>query len=439
MFKQFRSNYGADVEDHSKVIIMDENLTDQHNLSELENTTMDAMMRDWTNLPRELLSLVLSHLFLYDIKRFRNVYKTWQSVPSQQVVPSLIHCPIAESHWLDCNLGVFNPKEEDSSWTVLDGPKKPRGCDSVYESYLMECDGKLLSVFVGNKGRGVSVYTLDESEMAWQRVTDLGSKMLFVSHSTSFSSTKVVEGMENKIYFPRFCGKDGIFYCLATNRHDIVCTVHLRLVQPDEPDKYCILRVRRATIDTPFLIVLKTWTSPLEHSVIIHVCVRLEFPEVSATRLTSGSLDSTVLCLLEEPAGSPLVKRVYEDSNKGAGDDYLITSGNWEFAPDEDLHLYLLPGSIFIKGNALPQPPKNFRQSFVPNKDLKKLLDLPVQRRKAPLFLNFIPTYKSALPNVPKRKKKKSSPPPSATTLPAASTSRTDQGSTSDPADQPSS
>ncbi|CAL5440390.1 unnamed protein product [Camellia sinensis] len=118
----------------------------------------------------------------------------------------------------DCNLRVFNPKEEDSSWTVLDGPKKPHGCDSVYESYLMECDGKLLSVFVGNRGREVSVYTLDESEMAWQRVTDLGSKMLFVSHTTSFSSTKVVEGMENKIHFPRFCGKDGVFYCLATNR-----------------------------------------------------------------------------------------------------------------------------------------------------------------------------------------------------------------------------
>ncbi|KAF5945233.1 hypothetical protein HYC85_015461, partial [Camellia sinensis] len=39
---------------------------------------------------------------------------------------------------------------------------------------------------------------------------------------------------------------------------------------------------RGATVDTPFLTVLKTWTSPFEHSVIIHDCVRLEFPEVSA-------------------------------------------------------------------------------------------------------------------------------------------------------------
>ena len=27
-------------------------------------------------------------------------------------------------------------------------------------------------------------------------------------------------------------------------RHDIVCTVHLRLVQQDEPDRFCILRVK---------------------------------------------------------------------------------------------------------------------------------------------------------------------------------------------------
>ena len=55
---------------------------------------------------------------------------------------------------------------------------------------------------------------------------------------------------------------------------------------------------RGATVDTPFLTILKTWTSPLEHSVIIHICARLEFPEPSATRLASGSLDSTVLCLV---------------------------------------------------------------------------------------------------------------------------------------------
>ena len=42
---------------------------------------------------------------------------------------------------------------------------------------------------------------------------------------------------------------------------------------------------RGATVDTPFLTVIKTWRSPFEHPVIVLVCVHLEFPEVSATRL----------------------------------------------------------------------------------------------------------------------------------------------------------
>ena len=51
-------------------------------------------------------------------------------------------------------------------------------------------------------------------------------------------------------------------------------------------------------VDTPFSTGLKTWTSPLEHSVIIHVRARLEFPEFSATRLASGPPNLTALCLV---------------------------------------------------------------------------------------------------------------------------------------------
>ncbi|XP_028122670.1 D-aminoacyl-tRNA deacylase-like isoform X4 [Camellia sinensis] len=85
---------------------------------------------------------------------------------------------------------------------------------------------------------------------------------------------------------------------------------------------------------------------------------------------------------------------------------------------------------------AIPQPEKGFCKSFFPSKGLKKLLDLPVHKRRAPLVLNFILT-KSVLPNVPKRKKSHSSS--SATTPPTASSSRPDQESTSDPVEQPSS
>ena len=75
------------------------------------------------------------------------------------------------------------------------------------------------------------------------------------------------------------------------------------------------------------------------------------------------------------------------------------------------------------------QPHKNFRQSYCPGKGLKKLLDLPLQKRKAPLVLNFIPTYTSKLADVPRKRKKSASP----------STASTEQAaSTSEPADQPS-
>ena len=81
---------------------------------------------------------------------------------------------------------------------------------------------------------------------------------------------------------------------------------------------------RGATVDTPFLTVLKTWTSPFEHSVIIHVCVRLEFPEVPACapylriseldRLVSGFAPNTYVLpwegrigLVDQPHTPPAV------------------------------------------------------------------------------------------------------------------------------------
>ncbi|THG05097.1 hypothetical protein TEA_012903 [Camellia sinensis var. sinensis] len=119
------------------------------------------------------------------------------------------------------------------------------------------------------------------------------------------------------------------------------------------------------------------------------------------------------------------------NSNKGAGDDYVIASGNWEFGADEDAHLYPLPRSI-KEGKAT----KRLSPILRPQQRLKEAPRSSNPKRKAPLVLNFIPTYKSTLPDVPKRKKKSLSP-PTATTQ-TASSSRTDQESTSDPTNQPS-
>ena len=81
-----------------------------------------------------------------------------------------------------------------------------------------------------------------------------------------------------------------------------------------------------AIVDTPFLPVLKTWTSQIAHPVLIHVCVRLEFPEVSARApclkisehdcLVSGFTPNTCVlpwsgreCLMRHPHTPPAVAK----------------------------------------------------------------------------------------------------------------------------------
>ena len=112
---------------------------------------------------------------------------------------------------------------------------------------------------------------------------------------------------------------------------------------------------RGATVDTPFLTVLKTWTSPLEHSVIILVCVRLEFPEFSAARalpqdlrtrpFVFGFAPNTCLlpwkgreCLVRHPHTSPAVAR-------GHRPDFVII-GN----------VFLPVGSLLCQNDTFGQP-----------------------------------------------------------------------------------
>ena len=108
------------------------------------------------------------------------------------------------------------------------------------------------------------------------------------------------------------------------------------------------------SVDTPFLTVLKTWTSPFEHSVIIHVCVRLEFPEVSARaprlriseldRLVSGFAPNTCVlpwkgreCLVRHPHTPPAVARGHRLVFAAIGNVYcrpaLFVAGQHHLVP----------------------------------------------------------------------------------------------------------
>lgn len=121
------------------------------------------------------------------------------------------------------NLAILKLNDEEQegpfavTFNVLTKPKPP--CTGYIQNFLVECDGELLSVFVGPFGKWVRVFKLNESKMTWIRVESLGDYMLFLSSKSSFSAKAQTPGMENKIYFPRFCGQSIVFYSLETCKY----------------------------------------------------------------------------------------------------------------------------------------------------------------------------------------------------------------------------
>uniref|UniRef100_A0A7N2M8R2 F-box domain-containing protein n=1 Tax=Quercus lobata TaxID=97700 RepID=A0A7N2M8R2_QUELO len=121
------------------------------------------------------------------------------------------------------NLAILKLNNEEQEGTfavtfdVLTKPKPP--CTGYIQNFLVECDGELLSVFVGPVGKWVRVFKLNKSRMTWIRVESLGDYMLFLSSKSSFSAKAQTPGMENKIYFPRFCGQSIVFYSLETCKY----------------------------------------------------------------------------------------------------------------------------------------------------------------------------------------------------------------------------
>uniref|UniRef100_A0A2N9F8U2 KIB1-4 beta-propeller domain-containing protein n=1 Tax=Fagus sylvatica TaxID=28930 RepID=A0A2N9F8U2_FAGSY len=116
------------------------------------------------------------------------------------------------------NLGLLKLNdEEEYTWKVLTQPKPP--CLSGYhQNFLVECDGELLSVFVGCLGKWIQVFKLNESKMTWIGVESLGNYMLYLSCSSSLAVMAKNSGMENKIYFPIFCGESMVFFSLETKK-----------------------------------------------------------------------------------------------------------------------------------------------------------------------------------------------------------------------------
>ncbi|CAI0403872.1 unnamed protein product [Linum tenue] len=96
-----------------------------------------------------------------------------------------------------------------------------RSCTSVQRSYLLECNGKLLSVLMGHMGKVLEVYALDQEAITWKELDNLEDNMLFVSAASALSATnsgEKISGLGNKVFLDRFKDKDGVFYSLATRK-----------------------------------------------------------------------------------------------------------------------------------------------------------------------------------------------------------------------------
>ncbi|ONK65990.1 uncharacterized protein A4U43_C06F3050 [Asparagus officinalis] len=159
----------------------------------------------------------------------------WTSKFHESILPFLVGCsnPVFHGGVLyflgrEGNLGVFHPEEE--TWTVLDKPKplflRRRNMNQPHDCYLVESakNKELMSVFVFNEGKRVTVWRLDKSRMAWRNVQDLGDEMIFVDVKSSISVVSPSKGTANRIYLPRFSYDTtserggGVYYSLKTKK-----------------------------------------------------------------------------------------------------------------------------------------------------------------------------------------------------------------------------
>ncbi|KAF9666544.1 hypothetical protein SADUNF_Sadunf16G0240000 [Salix dunnii] len=129
--------------------------------------------RRWSDLPGDVVALIISRLCAPDCYRFVAVCKSWSSIPLPKIkkeFPTLVYLKSDEAptspdsivlaihvqpYWTGC-LAIFDPNidEEDEldMWVELDSPGNP--CTSpIMNCYMVDCNGELMSVFVGYMGQ----------------------------------------------------------------------------------------------------------------------------------------------------------------------------------------------------------------------------------------------------------------------------------------------
>ena len=115
------------------------------------------------------------------------------------------------------NVAVFDPNHIEDSWDFCWKPYSKVSHMSVVQSFIVESDGELLTVFLGNEGE-FWILKLNPVTWEWMEVKDLGNKVLYLSNGASWAEKTVFEGMGNRIYLPMLCDNSNtvVFYSLTT-------------------------------------------------------------------------------------------------------------------------------------------------------------------------------------------------------------------------------
>ncbi|GKB49986.1 PAZ domain-containing protein [Tanacetum coccineum] len=105
---------------------------------------------------------------------------------------------------------------QDYCWDRVLSKSENRGC----RSFLASCDQHILLVIVGEFGKSIDIFNLNDSE-EWDKLDSLGKHMIFISDTTCLCVEAKSPEMENKIYFPRLLHQESgkiVFYSLDTCR-----------------------------------------------------------------------------------------------------------------------------------------------------------------------------------------------------------------------------
>ncbi|KAH6759137.1 hypothetical protein C2S51_019372 [Perilla frutescens var. frutescens] len=109
-------------------------------------------------------------------------------------------------YFVDMKANVATLDVSRSSWTVHTKCLPFRQLrNKIKHHFLFEIKGDeaLYAVFLIHDVEMVNVFRLSEPNMEWELLTDLGDKMVYLTHASSFGDTAHFPTMANNIYFPR--------------------------------------------------------------------------------------------------------------------------------------------------------------------------------------------------------------------------------------------